>query len=345
MRLDIQPLELRLKNPFKLSHGTSVVRHNVLVRLHDRGYTGYGEIAVVPYYGHTAHDLMEHLNRPEVTRALEADSRFLVDALDGLPDDLPPPVRAALDMALHDLWGQRLGYPLYRLWGANPARIPPISYTIAMSDDEAEWRDRLLAARGFELVKLKRGSGDWRADLFTVKVARDVLSAGLCVDANGGWSASDALAIIPRLAALGVQYVEQPVARDDFSGWRQLKAALPADHPPLIADESIQGVDSVMPLDGLVDGINIKLAKCGGLRPAHQMIGLARALGLRVLVGCMVETSVAVTAAAHVAALADYADLDGNLLITNDPFRGVGLDDGRLVLPEMAGLGVVPVGQ
>ncbi len=337
MQVSAQRLTLHLANPFTLAYGTSTARHNVLVRVEHAGAVGLGEAAIVPYYGHTSEQIVAALDG----LTLAGDPLLLEDALDALPSDLPPVARAALDMALHDLWGKRLGQPLYRLWGLNPARAPRSSFTVAMASDEARYRAQLVAAAArYPLLKLKLGAGDPQADLRLVQVAREATRAALCVDANGAWSATEAAAIIPRLAELGVLFVEQPLARDDLAGWQTLRETLPADRPPIIADESVQGVESLPPLAAWVDGVNIKLAKCGGLRAARQMIAVARALGLRVLLGCMVESAVAVTAAAHLAPLADYADLDGNALVTDDPFCGVELREGRLVLPDAPGLGV-----
>ncbi len=337
MHVTARELILRLANPFTLAYGTSTARHNVLVRVEHEGAFGLGEAAIVPYYGHSTDRVITALDG----LGLEGDPLLLEDALDALPPDLPAVARAALDMALHDLWGKRLEQPLYRLWGLNPARAPRSSFTVAMAADDGAYRAQLrAAAERYPLLKLKLGAGDWRADLRLVQIARESVPAALCVDANGAWSAQEAAEAIPRLAELGVLFVEQPLARDDLDGWRELRAALPDEHPPLIADESVQGVESLLPLAGLVDGVNVKLAKCGGLRAARQMIALARALGMRVLLGCMVESAVAVTAAAHLAPLADYADLDGNALVTNDPFRGVELQAGYLRLPNAPGLGV-----
>lgn len=341
MNITVEPLALELENPFTLSYGTTTVRENVLVRISDGTFTGVGEAAVVPYYGETPGRITRYVTSPEVSEVLGDQALWLADMLDALPPAESSAARAAVDIALHDLWGQHLGQPLYRLWGLNPARVPASSFTVAMSDDEADYRRQLRAARPYRVIKLKLGSGDWQTDLALVRIAREELGdRTLCVDANGGWSAADGLAIIPQLAAMGMLFIEQPVARADRDGWRALYEGLPADRPPLIADESVQGVESVLPLVGLADGINIKLAKCGGLRAARQMIALARAAGMRILIGCMVESSVAVTAAAHLAPLVDYADLDGNLLITNDPYRGVRLVDGRPRLPDAPGLGV-----
>lgn len=342
MQLETIRLSLRLRNPFKLSYGATTIRENVLVRITDGTREGVGEAAVVPYYGETPERVIDYASSGDVTQALDADPRWLEDLLDRLPAEGSAAARAALDMALHDLWGQTLGHPLYRLWGLNPARSPISSFTVAMADDETTYRAHIRAASTYPLIKLKLGSGDWRTDLDLVRMAREETSARLCVDANGAWSAADGLSVIPPLSEMGLLFIEQPVARDDHEGWEILHSRLPKDRPPLIADESVQGVDSVLALAGRVDGINIKLAKCGGLRPARQMIQMARAYGMRVLIGCMVESSVAVTAAAHLAPLADYADLDGNLLITNDPYRGARVEAGVLALPDAPGLGVVP---
>ncbi len=342
VKITARQLALQLEIPFKLSYGTSTVRENVLVQINDGVYTGVGEAAVVPYYHETPERILSYFSDPAVAAVVEGDPYLIEDRLDCLPKAASPAARAAVDIALHDLWAQHLGQPLYRLWGLNPARIPDSSFTVAMADDEAVYREHVRAARSYRLIKLKLGSGDWRADWRLVQVAREETAAPLCVDANAGWSVDDALAIIPRLADMGIVFVEQPVARENIAGWRALRDSLPDDHPPLIADESVQGVESVPPLAGIADGINLKLAKCGGLRPARQMIMLARAYGMKVMIGCMIESSVAVTAAAQLAPLADYADLDGNLLITNDPYRGLQVEAGRVTLPDAPGLGVVP---
>ncbi len=343
MKITTQKLALQLEKPFKLSYGTTTVRQNILVRLDDGAYVGYGEAAVVPYYGETAERVLGYLEDPALLAAVDGDAAWLQETLDRLPPTESGPARAAIDLALHDRWGQALGQPLYRLWGLNPAHCPLSSFTVSMAEDEDTYRANVREAQQYGIVKLKLGSGDLATDLRMVHIAREEISGQLCVDANAGWSAEEALDIIPRLAALDLLFVEQPVKRDDFDGWRALVDGLPPDRPPLIADESVQGVDSVPPLAGIVDGINIKLAKCGGLGPARRMIALARAYGLRVMIGCMVESSVAVTAAAHLAPLVDFADLDGNLLITNDPFRGMQMQGGRIRLPDGPGLGVAPV--
>lgn len=334
MNIQAEPITLELETPFRIAHGTSTARHNVLLHVGD----GVGEAAIAPYYATKPEDVIAYAGSPEVADCLDGDPALLEDLLDRLPPG-PPPARAALDMALHDLWGQRLRLPLYRLWGLNPARAPISSYTIGMAD-EAEFRARLRDAGGYPLLKLKLGTGSLEMDEALVRVAREESEATLCVDANAAWSADEALKIIPRLAGYRLLFVEQPLGNDDFEGWHRLKAELPPDMPPLIADESAHEPLDVLQLFHAADGINIKLAKCGGLREARRMIALARTLGMKVMLGCMVESAVGVTAAAHLAPLVDFADLDGNLTVTNDPYQGVGWERGRLILPEGPGLGV-----
>jgi L-Ala-D/L-Glu epimerase len=345
--LSFRRLPLQLRTPFRLAHGTSVTRENVLVELTDGEHVGRGEAAVVPYLGETVERVLAYLADPVVHAVVERADLPLDEALDRLPPGSLA-ARAALDMALHDLWGQAEGRPLHALWGLSADRCPSSSVTVAMPetgpDAERRFEEDLRAAGGHGLIKLKLGSGRLEEDLRLVTAARRVSpSARLCVDANGGWSAEQATAIIPRLAAEGVLFVEQPLAAAaELEAWRELRAALPAGSPPLVADESAPDLASLDRIAGVADGINVKLAKHGGLRAARRMIDRARSLGLRVLIGCMIESSLAVTAAAQLAPLADWADLDGPLLIVDDPFRGVLMEAGRLLLPAGSGLGVTP---
>lgn len=336
MQITAEAIRLELKTPFVIAHGTSTTRENVLVHLG----TSVGEAALTPYYPTRPPDVLEYVQRPEVADAMDRDIEFLEDILEALPPG-PPPAKAALDMALHDHWGKRLRQPLYRLWGLNPARAPISSITIGITQDEQEFRDKLRAVRNAPLIKLKLGSGNLLLDEALVRVAREESEAMLCVDANAGWTAEEALAIIPKIAGYRLLFVEQPVGHSDYEGWRTLKAGLPPEMPPLIADESVHSPFDVLQLYNAADGINIKLAKCGGLRKARRMIGLARSLKMKVMLGCMVESSVALSAAAHLAPLVDYADLDGNLDVTNDPFIGARWDDGLVIPPDRPGLGVL----
>lgn len=335
MQIQATPVSLALSTPFSIAHGTSLTRDNVLVELD----SGCGVAAITPYYPAQVPDILAYVENPTLHAALEGNILHLETILDQIPDG-PAPARAAIDMALHDLWGQQLEQPLYRLWGLDPAKTPLSTYTIGMAD-EADYVQKLQDARQYPLLKLKLGTGSIEQDEAMVKLAAEHTSARLCIDANAVWSVEEAATIIPRLARFDLSFIEQPLAQHDIAGWHTLKQQLPAGMPPLIADESIHDSQDILPLHGGADGINIKLAKCGGLREARKMITLARALDMKVMLGCMVESVVGVTAAAHLAPLVDFADLDGFLTITNDPYTGgVEWINGQLHLPQTPGLGV-----
>ncbi|HKQ98430.1 MAG TPA: dipeptide epimerase, partial [Candidatus Polarisedimenticolia bacterium] len=247
-----------------------------------------------------------------------------------------PAARAAVDLALHDLAGRRAGIPVYRRYGADPDRMPPTSYSIGL-DTPAAMQAKVRAAGGFAILKVKVGRGDDRA---TLEAIRAVTDKPLIVDANEAWADRDlALGMIRFMAGIGVTLVEQPLPAADRDGARWLHARSPL---PLVADEAVLGADDLDDLVGACAIVNVKLQKTGGLRAAARLIERARALGFGVMIGCMIESSLGITAAAHLAPLCDHADLDGNLLIAADPYLGARLDGGRLALPAGPGLGVVP---
>ncbi len=335
MNIHAEPIRLELSTPFRIAHGTSTSRENVIVHIDD----GVGVAAITPYYPARVEDVLAYVNSPELHRVLDTSVDFLEDILDQLPDG-PAPARAAVDLALHDLWAQKLNQPLYRLWGLNPDRMPVSSYTLSMAEED-EFRQRVEEASEYPALKLKLGSGTLEKDEALVRIAREGTEATICVDANAAWSVSEAAQIIPRLAKYNLQFIEQPLAQHNIQGWHELARILPGGMPPLIADETIHNSNDILPLAGGADGINIKLAKCGGLREARRMIALARTLGMQVMLGCMVESAVGVTAAAHLAPLVDFTDLDGNLRVVNDPYDGAEWKSGRLLLTDKPGLGVM----
>ena len=334
MSLSAEPLALPLKTPWRIAHGTSKSRTNALVRLDG----GLGEGALPPYSPYRVEDVQAYVEALDADALLTAGS--LNEALDALPPG-PPPARTALDLALHDRWGQALGHPLYRLWGLNPLGAPISSVALSIPEDEADLRAALQRFDGFPLFKLKVGTGDLARDEAIVRMAHAATSAQLCIDANAAWSVDDAATILPRLAGYDLLFIEQPLPKANAASWHALRRRLPNGMPPLIADESVQTADDVLALAGAADGVNLKLVKHGGLRNTRRLIELARAVDLQVMIGCMIESSVALTAAAHLAPLADYLDLDGMLHLTADPFEGVRLDRGQLVLPDRPGLGCV----
>ena len=324
-------VELQLRHTFRLARGATDSRRNLLVELEHDGLVGLGEAAPITRYDQDA---------ASAARAVEAmvprleDPRAFGSAAAAAVAGQPA-AAAAIDMAMRDLAGKRLGAPLYELMGLDPRRTPVTSFTIGMDRPEVV-TEKVREASGFEVLKVKMGSDDDRAMLEAV---RDVTDRPLRVDANEGWTLDDALARLEWLERLGVELVEQPLPADQLEQMRELKRRSPL---PLFADESLHVAADIPRLAGAFDGINIKLMKCGGLGEALRMIAVARAHGLMIMLGCMVESSLAITAAAHLSPLVDYADLDGNLLITDDPFTGVTVERGRLVLPDGPGLGVQP---
>ena len=326
MRLSIEPCTLRLRQPFAIAHGVSLSRENVLVHLD----AGTGEAAAVPYLGESREAIIEYLERVDLGMA--NDPGALEDILSGLPTGSAA-ARAAIDMALHDAFAQRLGQPLYRLFGLNPERMPLTSFTIPIGTPEQMAAQARAAA--MPILKIKLGTDQDEPRLDAIAAAT---RATLRADANAGWSLAQALALLPALAERGVELIEQPLAAGDLDGLRALSRL--ARRPAIFADEGIRGTADIVRHAGLVDGVVIKLAKSGGIRAAMRDIGVARALGLEVLLSCMIESSVAVTAAAHIAPLCQKLDLDGPLLIDGDPYAGVEYAGATLRLPAGPGLGL-----
>ena len=330
MKLHWEPITLELKTTFRVAHGASDQRHNVLVYLDD----GVGEAAAVPYYGETQQGIIEYL---ESVSDLGSDPF----ALDAVLSKRPPGSRAArsaIDEALHDLWGKKLGQPLYRLLGLSLDEVPLTSFTIGM-DDPAIMAKQAKESK-YPILKVKLGSNKDEAIVAAIRNATD---AKLRVDANAGWTREGALQIIPRLAEYGLELIEQPLAVDDVEGFFWLKDQLRAQKikTPIFADEIAKTSQDVAKLAGAIDGVVVKTMKSEGIRESLRMIHTARAHGMQIMLSCMVESSVGVTAAAHLAPLCDYADLDGPLLIKNDPYGGLRYEGARFFLPDGPGLGLV----
>jgi L-alanine-DL-glutamate epimerase-like enolase superfamily enzyme len=329
-------LDLQTAHPFGIARGTRSAYRVVWVRLAAAdGLEGWGEADPSSYYGETAETVVQALERFRPLLA-EAEAGDLENVEGRLLASLRgnAAARAAVSMALHDLVGKRLGVPLWKLWGLDPAASPRSSFTIGIATP-AEMGAKVREAKGFPILKIKVGTDHDEALLQAVRDAAPEVT--LRVDANAGWSVKQALRHLPMLAAYGVELVEQPLAPTDLDGLAQVRRTAPM---PVIADESCLVASDIPRLAGCVDGINIKLAKCGSLREALRMIAVARAHHLRVMVGCMIETSIGITAAAHFTPLLDYVDLDGAALLARDPFAGATIDGGRVVLPSAPGLGV-----
>jgi L-alanine-DL-glutamate epimerase-like enolase superfamily enzyme len=242
-------------------------------------------------------------------------------------------------MALHDLAAKRLGVPLYRLWGLDPARAPRSSFTIAIGSPD-ELRTKVREAADYPILKVKLGT-DRDRDILRI-IREEAPEKTVRVDANAAWSAKQTLQMMDTLVKYNIELVEQPLPAHDLEGTRFVRERSPL---PIIVDESCLTAVDIPRLAGVVDGINVKLTKCGGLREAHKIIAVARAHSMSVMIGCMIETSLGVTAAAHLAPLCDYADLDGAALLADDPFAGATITNGVVTLPTAPGLGVTLRGQ
>jgi L-alanine-DL-glutamate epimerase-like enolase superfamily enzyme len=332
--MEAEYLELRTRHPFIIARGGQSDYRTVWVRLRDHdGHEGWGEAAATKFYGETPESVLSALNY--YAAALPADPFDLEETerrwellLHG-----NPAARAALSAALHDLVGKRLGVPVYRLWGLDPARAPRSTFTIGI-DTAEKMRAKVLEAAEYPILKVKLGT---ERDVEILRTIRDATDREIRVDANCGWTVKQAIGMLPVLREFGVTVLEQPLSPHELDGLAEITRR--ADIP-VIADESCRTAVDIPPLVGKVDGINIKLAKCGSLREAIRMIAIARAHGLLVMVGCMIESSIGITAAAHFTPLVDIVDLDGAALLANDPFVGARIDSGQVTLPDGPGLGV-----
>jgi len=333
MRIDAKPIELKLTTPFRISRSVQNTSPNAIVQIEHGQYTGYGEASPAEYYGESVETVLACI---ALFAGNLGDDPFVIDDIMCRLDKiirLNPAAKAAVNMALYDLVGKLLGVPLYKLLGLNPKHTPHTSFTIGI-DTPTEMAKKALVAKDFPILKIKVGT---RHDLDNLKAIRDVSSATIRVDANTGWTPKEAIRMINALAPYNIEFVEQPIPADDLAGLKLIRDNVPL---PIIADESCVIVGDIPRIAGCVDGINIKLMKCGGIHQALKMIHVARAHNLRIMIGCMIESSLAITAAAHLTPLVDYADLDGNLLIDNDPYEGVKVVNGKLVLPDTPGLGI-----
>jgi L-alanine-DL-glutamate epimerase-like enolase superfamily enzyme len=333
LHLTAQPIDLKLTTPFRISRSVQHTAANVLVELQHNGQTGYGEAAPSSYYGDTRETVLACVQR--FADSLGDDPFLIEDITRSLDQRVGrnPAAKAAVDMALYDLVGKLLGVPVYKLLGLNPENTPRTSFTIGI-DTPDNMAKKALAAREYPILKIKVGTPH---DLDNLKAIRDVSSATIRVDANTAWTPKEAIKMIQAMAPYNIEFVEQPIPPRDLDGLRLIRENVPV---PIIADESCVAIEDIPRLAGCVDGVNFKLMKSGGLTHVLKMIHTARAHNLRVMIGCMIESSLAITAAAHLTPLVDYADLDGHLLIDDDPFEGVKVVQGKLVLPDAPGLGM-----
>lgn len=325
--------ECQLANPFGIARETKTTVPVVLAHVDG----GWGEASPLKFYGESADSAAATLEKYNSLDLPDLDQ--VEDVIDAVEAAIPgeAAARCALDIALWDRLGRRLGAPLWKMFGKGPTRPMVTSFTIGIDTMETMLRKADEAAQ-YSILKIKLGR-DVAQDLaFMTELRRRMPEKTLRVDANAGYSLDDALRAAAALADLGVEYLEQPLARGAFDDLKRLKDASPM---PIFVDEDSHTARDLPRLAGIVDGINIKLMKTGGITEARRMIALARTLGMRVMIGCMIETAVGITAAGHLAPYADNLDLDGNLLTVNDPFTGLKCSpDGTLTLPDGPGLGV-----
>lgn len=334
MKLSFRPYELQLKHTFTVAGNSRDTTPVVLTEIQYEGLTGYGEASLPPYLGESQQSVMQFLSKVKLE---SFDDPFLLDEILAYVDSIEEGNRAAkacIDIALHDLMGKLVDQPLHRLWGINPANTPVTSFTIGIDTPEVVKMKTEEAAR-FKVLKVKLGGGNDREMIETVRSVTDV---PIYVDVNQGWTdKQQALDMTHWLAEQGVEFVEQPLPKTAVEDLAWLTSKSPL---PIIADEAFQRLGDVPDFQGVYSGINIKLMKSTGLREAQKMITVARALDMKVMIGCMTETSCAVSAAAQLSPLVDWADLDGNLLISNDLYEGVKVIDGKLTLNNLPGIGI-----
>lgn len=334
MTISWKPFDLKLKYPFRISGYSRTFTPLMLVKIGYDGKTGLGEASMVPYMGEsveTASNFLSKLDLTDLKPPFDYDEiqRYLDSAAPG-----NPAVKAAVDIALHDLEGKLHGEPCYALLGADPRNMPLTSVTIGMDSPEIIVK-KVNEAEAAHVLKVKLGSAD---DKILVETIRSVSAKKLYVDANQGWTNKEqALDFIFWLRDQGVELIEQPMSKTDHASNAWITERSPL---PIIADESVQRLADIKHIKDSYHGINVKLMKSGGMHEAHQMIKRARELKLKVLIGCMSETSVATLAAAALAPLCDWADLDGPFLTSNNPFKMPGFEEGKWVLPVSDGLGV-----
>jgi L-alanine-DL-glutamate epimerase-like enolase superfamily enzyme len=335
LTLSTEVVTLHTKHPFIIARGGRSAYEVVWARLTDGdGIEGWGEASPSSYYGETAQTVLRVL---DTLAEHLPDDPFDLEGAERRFEQVVPKngaARSALSAALHDLVGKRLQQPLWRLWGLDPRKAPRSSFTIGIDTPE-KMRQKVAEAEEYPILKIKLGTDD---DETLLRTIRDATDKPIRVDANAGWTRERAIAMLPVLKEFGVDLLEQPLVPDDLEGLAAVRRASPGI--PVVVDESCIVATDIPKVAGAVDGINIKLAKCGSLREALRMIAVARAHGLLVMVGCMIETSIGISAAAQFTPLVDVADLDGAALTVDDPFTGARITRGQITLPTGPGLGV-----
>lgn len=338
LHLRFFPYELKLRHTFTVATYSRTTTPDVQVELSYDGLTGYGEASMPQYLGQTVESVSRFLSKVDLSQF--SDPYQIDDILayiDGLSDG-DTAAKAAVDIALHDLVGKMLGAPWYKIWGLNAAKAPSTTFTIGIDTPKVVKEKTEECAAKFNILKVKLGRENDKEMIDTI---RSVTNLPIAVDVNQGWHDKEkALDMIKWLHEKGIVMVEQPMPKEQMADIAWLTERSPL---PIFADEAIQRLKDIPKVENAYTGINIKLMKCTGMREAWKMVNYARARGLKVMVGCMTETSCAVSAAAQLAPAVDFADLDGNLLIANDRFDGMQVVKGKITLPDRPGIGVVKI--
>jgi len=337
MKLTYYKKELKLKHPFTIARGSRTFQEVIFVELEHDGIVGIGEASPSERYGETISSSIQFFEKVNLA---QFDSAYVVEDINKYLQGIGPgnyAAKAAIDIALNDWVGKRLNIPLWKLWGFHKDNLPKTSFTIGAGTIE-EIIAKVREAKDYPILKVKAGVPN---DEEIISAIRTETDKQIYVDANEGWGPKErALEKIHFLQENRIELIEQPLPAKDIVGMIWLKSRI---RIPVIADESCSSIQELTTLKGVFDGINLKLMKCGGLKNAIQMIYTAkRILGMKVMLGCMIESSVGISAMAQLSPLVDYCDLDGNILISNDPFLGVTNLEGKLLLSDMPGLGIVP---
>ena len=333
MNLSFHPLDLYLKHTFQIARETRDIQNNVIVCLKtEERISGIGEAAPTRFFGEDVQGVSQVLNQ-SIDLLKNADPFHIEGITNHLKEIFPVNASAcaAIDIALHDLFGKKLKTPLYTLLGLNRNDTKTTSFTIGIDTMEMMCK-KVEEARDYPILKIKVGIQN---DIEILRELRPITKAVFRVDANTGWTVDEAIKKINIMEGLGVELVEQPFPVGSIEALKKVKRH---EKIPIFADEDVKDSKDIPALSDAVDGINIKLMKCGGIREALRMVHTARAHNLKIMIGCNIESSVSITAAAHLMSLVDYVDLDGHLLVTNDPYNGVIVDKGKMILPEGIGL-------
>jgi L-alanine-DL-glutamate epimerase-like enolase superfamily enzyme len=334
MKLSFKPYDLQLKHVFTIASNSRTTTPVVLTLIEYDGIKGYGEASMPPYLGESHETVLKFLSNVNLAQFSDP---FLYEDILSYIDKLAPgnyAAKASVDIALHDLLGKLLGKPWFRLWGLDPSKTPNTSFTIGIDTPEVI-KQKVAEADIYKVLKVKLGAG---TDKEIINAIRSATDKPICVDVNQGWKDPKfAIDMIHWLKEKNVIFVEQPMPKTQVDDIAKLTQGSPL---PIIADEAVQTADDLLTVKGVYSGVNIKLMKCGGMGAAIKMAQLAKLMGMKVMIGCMTETSCAVSAAAQISPLADWADLDGNLLISNDCYEGMKIVDGKVTLNEKAGIGI-----